>query len=238
MAFARPYMKKHLLPSLIISFLFGCSADITNSTIDATLNHSGGQSMGEATSLYWFTDRLAIPLSAADYVVAGDYGWYQSNYRWEEGRVRELIREGEQLKGSQGLVPYTIHVRFNQQGEAVYQMYRLDGKVLPLKNDMLEQLQGEAVNVAEKTKQLEKEGMELIQGYWDGREFETCSGAEYHKLEFNQSLPSFVVDRLAGIDSFVAFVGRADGDSLVIEDLLMLTDDSQSCIARPQLLEN
>ncbi len=193
--------------------------------------------MGDAASLYWFTDRLSIPLSAADYVVAGDYGWYQSQYRWEEGTVRELIREGEQLKGNQGLVPYKLHVRFNQQGEAVYQQYRLDGKVLPMKNAMLSQLLGEANNVATKTKKQHKDGLELIQGYWDGSEFETCSGEEYHKLAFNQSLPSFVVERLAGIDSFVAFVGSKEGDKLVIEDLLMLKDDNQSCIERPKLLE-
>lgn len=102
---------------------------------------------------------------------------------------------------------------------------------------MLAQLKSEAVNVAEKTKQQEKEGLELIQGYWNGKEFETCSGQEYQSLIFNQSLPSFVVDRLAGIDSFLAFVGSEKGDGLVIEDLLMLKDDSQSCIQRPSLLE-
>ncbi|OLQ92585.1 peptidylprolyl isomerase [Vibrio ponticus] len=230
-------MKKFLLPSLITSFLLGCSADISNTTLETTVNSSGGQSMGDAASLYWFTDRLAVPLSGADYVVAGDYGWYQSQYRWEEGTVRELIREGEQLKGNQGLVPYKLHVRFNLQGEAVYQQYRLDGKVLPIKNDMLSQLMDEANNVAKKTKQQQKDGLELIQGYWDGNEFETCTGEEYHKLAFNQSLPSFVVDRLADIDSFVAFVGSREGDELVIEDLLMLRDDNQSCIEQPKLLE-
>ncbi len=231
-------MKKRFLPSLIASLiLVGCSADISQSTLETTVKHSGGQSMGDATSLYWLTERIAVPQSAADYVVAGDYGWYQSNYRWEDGTVRELIREGEQLKGNQGLVPYKIHIRFNQQGEAVYQQYRLGTKVLPLKSEMLAQLKSEAVNVAEKTKQQEKEGLELIQGYWNGKEFETCSGQEYQSLFFNQSLPSFVVDRLAGIDSFLAFVGSEKGDGLVIDDLLMLKDDSQSCIQRPSLLE-
>jgi len=230
-------MKKNLLPSLIISFLFGCSADISNSTLETTLQHSGGQSMGDATSLYWFTDRLTIPLSAADYVVAGDYGWYKSNYRWEGGSVRELIREGEQLKTTNGLVPYKIHVRFNQQGEAVYQQYRLGGKVLPLKPAMLAQLKSEAINVAEKTKEQHKAGLGLIQGYWDGTEFETCSGEEFDKLQFNQNLPSFMVNRLAGIDSYIAFVGSKNGHSLVVDDLLMLTDDSQVCIERPLMLE-
>ena len=230
-------MKKILLPSLIISFLFGCSADVSNSTLETTLQHTGGQSLGDATSLYWFTDRLTVPLSGADYVVAGDYGNYKTSYRWEDGSVRELIREGEKLRTGAGLVPYKIHVRFNQQGEAVYQQYRIDGKVLPLKPAMLTQLKNEAANVAQKTKAQDKAGVELIQGYWDGREFETCAGKEFQTLEFNQSLPSFVVDRLAGIDNYVVFVGSKNGDRLIVEDLLMLKDDNQSCIERPQLLE-
>ncbi|ANS86713.1 hypothetical protein VSVS12_02989 [Vibrio scophthalmi] len=194
--------------------------------------------MGDATSLYWFTERLAMPISAADYVVAGDYGWYQSNYRWEDGNVRELIREGEQLKNNAGLVKYSIHVRFNREGDAVYQQYRLGGKVLPMNSEMLEQVKAEAINVAEQTKRQNKAGTRLFQGYWDGSEFETCAGQSFASLEFNQTLPNFVVSRLADIDSYVAFVGERKGDTLLVEQLLMLTNDNQSCVERPQLLQN
>ncbi|WP_069447228.1 DUF1481 domain-containing protein [Vibrio scophthalmi] len=231
-------MKKILLSSLITSFLFGCSSAVTNTSLETTLQHSGGHNMGDATSLYWFTERLAMPISAADYVVAGDYGWYQSNYRWEDGNVRELIREGEQLKNNAGLVKYSIHVRFNREGDAVYQQYRLGGKVLPMNSEMLEQVKAEAINVAEQTKRQNKAGTRLFQGYWDGSEFETCAGQSFASLEFNQTLPNFVVSRLADIDSYVAFVGERKGDTLLVEQLLMLTNDNQSCVERPQLLQN
>ena len=230
-------MKKILLPSLIISFLFGCTSSVTNTALDSTIQHTGGQSMGDATSLYWFAERISIPVSAADYVEAGDYGWYQSNYRWEDGKVQELIREGEQLKDNIGLVPYMIHVRFSQSGDAVYQQYRLGGKVLPMNTEMLEQIKAEAINVVDQTKKQNKAGIELTQGYWDGSEFETCDGQIFDAIEFNQTLPSFVINRLADIDSYVAFVGAQQGDSLVVEQLLMLTNDSQSCVERPQLLK-
>ncbi|MFA0415044.1 DUF1481 domain-containing protein [Vibrio renipiscarius] len=230
-------MKKIILPSLIISLLSACSSSVTNPALDTSQQHSGGQNMGDATSLYWFTERLAVPIQAADYVLAGDYGWYQSNYRWEDGQVRELIREGEQLKDNIGLVPYSIHVRFNPDGDAVYQQYRINGKVLPMNTEMLEQVKAEAVNVADVTKAQNKSGNYLIQGYWDGQEFETCSGQSYDVLEFNQTLPNFVVNRLADIDSYVAFVGDRKGDGLIVEQLLMLTDDNQECVEKPQLLD-
>ncbi len=194
--------------------------------------------MGDATSMYWYTERLTLPVTAADYVTVGDYGWYKSNYRWEGGSVRELMREGEQLKDDQGLVPYSIHVRFNQEGEAVYQQFRIDGKVLPLKAAKLDQLIQEAQAVARKTKQQDKAGLELMQGYWDGSTFETCDGRSYSSIEFNQTLPSFVVSRLEGIDNYLTFVGSGRVNRVVVNDLLMLADDDQECIERPQLIED
>ncbi|MDA0150394.1 DUF1481 domain-containing protein [Vibrio sp. LaRot3] len=231
-------MKKFLLPSLITSFLLGCSSSSTDLSLEQLSQYSGGQSMGDATSMYWYTERLTLPIKAADYVTVGDYGWYKSNYRWESGSVRELKREGEQLKDDQGLVPYSIHVRFNQDGEAVYQQFRIDGKVLPLKSAKLEQLIQEAEAVARKTKQQDKAGLELMQGYWDGSTFETCNGRSYSDIEFNQTLPSFVVSRLEGIDNYLTFVGSGRVNRVVVDDLLMLADDDQECIERPQLLED
>ncbi len=62
--------------------------------------------MGDATSLYWMTERLTRVSTAADYVAMGDSGSYQSDYRWDDGELRELIRKGEQLDTKQGLVPF------------------------------------------------------------------------------------------------------------------------------------
>ncbi len=194
--------------------------------------------MGDATSLYWYTEKLASPMSAADYVTAGDYGWYKTDYRWSEGELRELIREGEKLKGEFGLVDYRVHVRFNKGGEAVYQQYRVDGKVLPVKADELERYKNDAYTVARLTKQQDKKGRELIQGYWNGATFETCSGQDYSRLEFNQTLPSFVVSRLAGVDNYVAFLGSTRTHRVIVEDLLMLADEDHACIERPNLLSD
>lgn len=230
-------MKKLLAPSLIASLLIGCSSSVPTPNLDQYSDYTGGQTIGDATSLYWYTEKLSFPFTAADYVSAGDYGWYQTDYRWDEGQLRELIREGEQLKDNKALVPYRIHVRFNKDGEAVYQQYRLDGRVLPLKSEKLAWLKQEALNISDVTKGQSRDGLALIQGYWDGSTFDTCSGKSYSEVEFNETLPSFVVNRLSTIDSYAAFLGTTRGNRIVASELLMLADDSHDCIERPSLIE-
>lgn len=230
-------MKKFLLPSLITSLLLGCSSNNPSVNIEQYSHYSGGQSMGDATSLFWYTEKLTAPYSASDYVTAGDYGWYQTSYRWEDDQVRELIREGERRDDASELIPYRIHVRFNKAGEAIYQQYRRDGRVLPVKTETLTQLLSEAQVVVQQSKEQRKQGLRLIQGYWDGSSFETCSGQNYAKIEFNHSLPNFVVNRLADVDSYVAFLGSGRNNKVVVEELLMLANDDHHCIERPELLE-
>ncbi|KJY84289.1 peptidylprolyl isomerase [Vibrio galatheae] len=230
-------MKKLLVPSLIAFLLAGCSSSLPTANLEQFSNYTGGQTIGDATSLYWYTERLTFPHTAADYVSAGDYGWYQSDYRWENGNLRELIREGQQLKDSQGLVPYRIHVRFNKEGEAIYQQYRFDEKILPLTSDKLAWLKQEAVNISQRTKEQSNSGIRLIQGYWDGSSFDTCAGQSYQQVEFNETLPSFVVNRLSSIDSYAAFLGTTRANNVVVNQLLMLDDDSHDCIERPSLIE-
>lgn len=118
--------------SLLFSILIlGCSSSQPTDVSDRYKSFTGGQSVGNSTSFYWYTEQLSLPYSAADFVTSGEYGWYKSDYRWREGVVREIIREGEQRESSKGLVSYKVHLRFNNSGEAVYQQYRLDGKSAP-----------------------------------------------------------------------------------------------------------
>ncbi len=231
-------MKKILLSAWACALLVGCSSGTPQPSLDQFSDFTGGRTMGDATSLYWYTERLTVPYTAADYVTAGDYGWFKSDYRWSEGELRELVRQGEQIKDNQELVPYRIHVRFNKSGEAVYQQYRLDGRVLPLSSDKLAWLRQEAKDITTITKQQERDNYELIQGYWDGSSFESCRGNSYSSIEFNQTLPSFVVNRLSSVDNYVAFLGSTRGSKVTVKELLMLAEDSQDCMERPSLIES
>lgn len=230
-------MKALLLSALSAALLAGCATSLPYDPLQLqqVSHYSGGETAGDATSFYWTSTRQNQAISAADYVVSQRFGWYQSNYRWDEGELREVVREGMQPKERQ-LVPYRVQIRFDKNGEAIYQQYRVDGKVLPLNQNQLAQYQQQADELVAKTQQQDSQGLTLIQGIWDGEVFESCSGPEYSHVEFNQTLPDFVVSRLSSIDSYVAFLGSTDKSTVRIEKILTLDDDSHDCVKRPALI--
>lgn len=228
-------MKKTLLVSLLAATLIGCSSSPSPS-LNQFSNYTGGQTLGDATSFYWYTEKLTRPYSAADYVNMNDYGWYQSNYRWEGDTLREFVREGVQNEIETGEVTYRIHVRFNKDGEAIYQQYRRNGKVLPVKKAQLENYQREASLLVERVKEQDSDGLELVQGHWDGETLETCNGIEFSDIKFEESLPNFVVKRLAEVESYVAFLGSTRLTGARVEQLLMLAEGSKDCIPKPELI--
>ena len=233
----RNFMKPLLLSSFLSVLLLGCSSRAPVENTEQFETMTGGQSVGETTSFYWYTEKLEQPYSSADYVMSGPYGWYQTDYRWQDKILREMVREGEKLNKQQKLVEYRIHLRFSKNGEAVYQQYRFDGKVLPLTPDQIAAYQSEASSVIRIAEKQNREGLSLFQGEWNGESFDTCSGREYAEFEFNQILPTFVINRLASVDSYVALTGSVRGGKVSVADLLMLEDDSFDCIERPELIE-
>ncbi|KOE84859.1 DUF1481 domain-containing protein [Vibrio sp. SA48] len=227
-------MKKFLLPSLCSLFLIGCTASSHTPNIEQYVNYTSGQTMGDATSFYWYTERLVLPNSAADYVNSGEYGGYQTNYRWDEGSLRELKREGS-LPSNNNLVPYSIHLRFNKDGEAVYQQYRVDGKVLPLSKEQLSIYLAQSQYVASVTK--DNRGLSLIQGVWDGEVFASCTGNQYSQVEFNQNLHR-VDTSSSSPKHYLAFLGKVRNNRMYVEKLLMQADENHGCVNKPQLIED
>ncbi|MGX9418692.1 DUF1481 domain-containing protein [Vibrio sp. RC27] len=221
-------MNKHIyfLPTLLIStVLIGCSS--SDGLEKQLRTYTGGSRMGDATSFFWYTENFSLPYEGSDYVTSTNDQWYQTHYRWLESNVSEIVREGSVIVDDK-LVPFSLNLRFNSKGEAVYQQYRVDRKVKPLQANALKAYLKQAEAIAETTKA--QRGLALIQGYWDGKQFETCSGEEYDKLEFNKTLPSFVIDRLANVDNYLAFMGSVKIGEAYIEELLMLADDGHDCV--------
>ncbi len=197
---------------------------------------SGGQPAKGGASLYWYTEQLSLPYTAADFVLSGDKSWYKSDYHWRGNVVREIIREGEKKVASE-LVPYRVHLRFNENEEAVYQQYRLGGKVFPMAPEEIQAVQSKVVLIQKITKEQSLSGSMLIQGYWDGEVFIDCSGREYRNFKFNQTLSDIVINRLATLESYVAFTGFGTGTNLVVKEVLLLEDEDYNCIERPAFIK-
>jgi hypothetical protein len=102
-----------------------------------------------------------------------------------------------------------------------------------MKEEQISQLQKEAGALVESTDSQSDRGFELIQGYWDGEEFITCNGNKYDSLSFNQTLPSFVINRLAAFDSYIAFSGKLKINSVEVDDLLLLEATNYDCVEKP-----
>ncbi|CAM3140158.1 DUF1481 domain-containing protein [Vibrio mytili] len=232
------FMKKHLLTSILFSSLslFGCSS-VETQNLEPLTHFSGGNSAGDTSSLYWTTERFNRAISAADHVSMGAQGRYESDYRWEQGELRELIRKGEQADFHQDtLVPFQVHIRFNKDGDAVYQQYRVNNKVLPLQREQLEKYKSEANHVIALSKEQSRNGQHLIQGHWDGDVFETCSGDKLERLEVSQALPKVVIDRLSSIESYLAFIGKESRNQATVDELLLLHDENFDCLPRPKFI--
>ncbi len=229
-------MHKRILPAVLTLLLFGCSSAPTPNLSQIT-ESSAGQRQGDSVSLYWLTERLGKPETAADYVTSGDYGWYQSNYRWSEDSLREVIREGEKLTVGDGLTSYRLHIRFNSAGEAVYQQYKEGNRVFPLRPDEINQYKGSAALVLDYVQENTERSLRLYQGIWNGESFETCTGQEFTKVSFEEPLPGYIVDRIKGLESFAVINGRNVIKNLQVHSLLMLSDGSAECIERPNFFD-
>jgi len=229
-------MKRILFLFLFSCFLSACSSS-ESINVSQVEHYSGGQRIGDSVSFFWYTERDSTPYVASDEVNSGHDGQYQTSYRWRQGKLQEIMRKGVQ-RGAQGqLVPFSTQLRFSQNGDAVFQRYRRDGQVLPIQQEQILHYEDQASKIATLTKQQRRTGIRLIQGVWNGKHFDSCQNTKYSAIEFNQTLPSFVIRRLSSLDNYLAVLGRVKGSTLYIDELLVLANDDHGCVTAPDLHE-
>ena len=231
---------KRLIPFLAVSLLAGCATPtVPENAITSILTHSGGQSQGDATSLYWYSFQQNRPLKLAEVVTIGANGRYQSDYRWREGRLREIKRSGIRQSGN-ALKPFTLHVRYDTRGSAVFQRYTVDGTVLPLTDPQLYRLTQQAENAVSMVKGQHKKDQSLIQGYWQGERFLRCGDAKPLEVTFQPALSEQHAYQLSQQPDgrFMVVTGKVRRNQLVASQLLILADEARDCITPPNLLGN
>ncbi|GEA52078.1 peptidyl-prolyl cis-trans isomerase [Vibrio inusitatus NBRC 102082] len=229
-------MKHFIASTLVILTLTGCSSATTPLRQSAQISeYSGGEIDDSKTSLFWLTERFDSPESSSDDVIFKDNTWYKSYYTWDGDNLREISRTGERLSNSGDLIPFQMTLRFSGTGEAVYQRLRINGKVMPMRKQQIDDVKKQASDLIANGKNQQKQGLELIQGYWEEGVFVTCEGKTFTSIEFKNQLPSLVIERLIDEDHFAAFVGEYKAKKVVVDKMLMLKDGDYECIERPSL---
>lgn len=242
---------KRIYP-LVVSFLLlavtGCSTisswqSSMSTRFDGTVKSAeltGGEFDGQNNALYWLTVSASQPKIASDFVEQSNNAWYKTTYQWQSGVIEEIVRQGEMLpSGSQSLVPFLVHIRFNGDGEAVYQRYRVDNQILPLNQTDLASYSQDSEDLLDNVEELHSQGMELVQGMWNGETFESCDGNTYDNLQFEHApLPLMVKQRINGLTSYAAFIGKTNirHTHVSVNELLILDKASHGCINRPNLI--
>lgn len=241
-------MKRPIFSILLLSLLAGCSSPgswtdhITNTFSGSVepVDLSGGELAGQQKAFYWYTRALSKPTIASDYVMLPANAWYKSSYQWQDGVIKEIVREGEMQQVEGGLKPFLVHIRFSAQGEAIYQRYRVDNQVLPLNQTDLDYYSKQASELVKKVDNIHDQGYQLVQGVWNGNTFEGCDGVQYRNIEFDQAdnMPDMIKQRLNSVHSYAAFIGSADKKSktVTVEHLLSLDDANHGCVQRAHLI--
>ncbi|MBD1575823.1 DUF1481 domain-containing protein [Vibrio sp. S11_S32] len=239
-------MKRIILPALILITLSGCSSSsgLFSGKFARSVepfNWSAGEVNGTTKSYYWLTRSATEPQSASDYIELTNDAWYKSSYKWQDGTISEIVREGQATQDDHTLQRYLVHIRFSEKGEAIYQRYRVGDQVLPLNQKSIDAYVNDAKHVASQVEELHSDDQQLIQGVWNGQTFESCDGRQYTNVDFQHSdLPLAVKDRMNGMSSYAAFIGESNvkHSSITVNKLISLADDDHACIQRPHLNMN
>ncbi len=241
-------MKRPIFSILLLSLLAGCSSpgswtDHISSAFSGSVEPvdlSGGELTDQQKSFYWYTRALSKPTVASDYVMLNSDAWYKSSYQWQDGVIKEIVREGEMKQPDGGLKPFLVHIRFSSQGEAIYQRYRLDNQILPLNQTDLDYYSNQADILVKKVDDIHDQGYELIQGIWNGSTFDSCDGVQYRNIKFEQAdnMPQMIKQRINSLNSYAAFIGSKDKKSktVTIEHLLSLDEADHGCVQRAHLI--
>ncbi|MEZ8095833.1 DUF1481 domain-containing protein [Photobacterium swingsii] len=231
-------MKRSFLFLLSSFLLAGCeSTNIPDNPVTQIETQVGGQTLGDTTSVYWYTHRQNRPIDLSEHVWMGDYGDYESVYRWRAGKLREVKRTGQQLQGD-SVKPFSLHVRYDTQGKAVFQRYLVDDIVLPLSDTQLHRYTEQAARALSTMRAQNKEGQRLVQGQWRDGTLVRCDDGKALKVTFTPALPDHLNKQLAAPQGgyFIAVVGKVRRNEVTATELLLLQEGG-SCLVPPPIAE-
>lgn len=229
---------KRLIPFVFLSLLAGCETTAVSDTVISPLStQAAGYQHGNTTALYWYTSQQNQPVKLAEVITAENGGRYESEYRWHEGKLREMKRQGTRVGDEHTLVPFTLHLRFDPKGQAVYQRFTQDGSVLPLSEVELSEPLRQVEAALQVIRQQRQAGLSLVQGYWQQQHMILCGEQRAKPLTFATEAAQSAVSQRQIPAGYVALAGKVRRDGIEASQVLLLADNSQQCLLPPALLE-
>ncbi|UXI01138.1 DUF1481 domain-containing protein [Photobacterium sp. TY1-4] len=229
---------KRLIPLVFLSLLTGCeTTSVSDTVISPISTHATGYQQGAKTTLYWYTSQQNQPVKLAEVVTAEHSERYESEYRWRDGKLREIKRQGTRLGDEHYLVPFTLHLRYDAEGQAVYQRFTQDGSVLPLSDVELYAPIRQVDAALRVIAQQRKAGLSLVQGYWQQQHMILCGEQRAKSLTFNTVAAQAAASGHDRATGYMALTGKVRRDSIEASQVLLLADNSQQCLVSPVLLD-
>lgn len=184
------------------------------------------------TQIFWLDTLQGEPITLTTRTLQGEHGHYQTEYRWLNGVVREIQQTGKVLFAGE-LRSQSFLIRYDSEGQAVYQQHHFDDEVRPIHLSELNQYYAKAKAALLTAQTQLKKNQVFFQGYWREGVFETCFDDREVKLDFGGLFSTKVYARLKYEDNYIAAIGTQGLGKNKIYQLIALEPESADCITRP-----
>lgn len=216
--------------SIVLASMVGCNS---TAHIQPPVHTITAMVENNLTRIFWLDEHQGRPEKLTELTLIDNHGQYHSEYRWLDGAVREIQREGD-LWVNGKLAHQSLIIRYNTQGLAVYQNYLLDNELLPIRKAKLARYRKIAEQALEDAQQLNKNKQNFFQGYWNNPVFEACGSKDEKKLEFAiNSVDDVIPPPLGANDHFMAAIGKVGRKKNTVETIILLANENAKCFKRP-----
>ena len=180
--------------------------------------------------IIWLDERVNTPEKLTQLMLFGRAGYYQTEYRWNEGVLREIDREEEKVVDGE-LSNISMRIRFDHNGQAVYQQYLVNDEIFPIKNDQLTRYYKQAQSTYQTAQSLIEQNKFFFQGYIQEGKIREC-GTNRNKL-LTISDPLYANDIFDNEKRFIAAMGTVSFMRNTAEVVIALEDADFPCFTRP-----
>ncbi|ODP98485.1 MULTISPECIES: DUF1481 domain-containing protein [Salinivibrio] len=223
-------MRFHLCILALVMALTGCSSGKPPKPV----THTTAFAAGDYRAVYWLDSQQGQVIGLAERAWQGDYGQYRSEYAWRAGSLRALKREGKKRVDNR-LVPFSMHVRFDANGEPVFQRYHQGDALLPLDSATLSRLYQEANHIERQAQAQLANNVSVLQAQRQGEHWVDCDG-DRQRWALPETMTPSLVQRINQPGTFVIAGGSPSIGRDQI-DFLVHVEGEKRCLQRPRLLD-